>query len=117
MDETMKNTTTKELNEQVDSIEDEITTVEEASKDPLKEAIEEQLRKVQRQNLLIGAQTCAHVILQKITAIMDKPGERTMNDYKRLIKDIENFCRVGVSRKVNQNGETEPEESDKHEGG
>ena len=75
--------------------------------DPLKEAIEVQLRKIQRQNMLIGAQTMCTVILEKIVAATNKPGKRTMNDYKRLVKDIENFCQVGISRKVNQYGETE----------
>jgi hypothetical protein len=30
-----------------------------------------------------------------------------MNDYKRLIKDIKNFCAIGVSRNINADGETE----------
>lgn len=75
--------------------------------DALKEAIDDQLKKIQRQNLLVGAQTACSVILNKIVVAMNKPGKRTMNDYKRVIKDIEQFCRVGVSRKVNEDGETE----------
>jgi hypothetical protein len=75
-------------------------------------AVEEQLRKVQRQNLMIGAQTVCSVILEKVMAAMKQPGKRTMNDYKRLVKDIENFCRTGLSRKVNADGETEPVEEE-----
>lgn len=76
--------------------------------DPLKQAIEEQLKKIQRQNLLLGAQTMCSVVLQKIIAAQSKPGKMTMNDYKRLVKDIQKFCETGISRKINADGETEP---------
>ena len=113
MDETMKNATTEELNEQVTSVTEETPTTEQGTvADPLKEAIEEQLRKVQRQNLLIGAQTICKVVLEKIYTAEAVPGKRTMNDYKRLIKDIKKFCEVGISRKVNADGETEPVEEE-----
>lgn len=108
----MKNST-QELEEQSVPIEeDAVNTEQEGTDDPLKEAIEEQLKKIQRQNLLIGAQTMCTVVLEKIVTAMSKPGKRTMNDYKRLVKDIENFCRVGLSRKVNADGETEPIEEE-----
>lgn len=80
----------------------------ESADDPLKQAIEEQLKKIQRQNLLLGAQTMCSVVLQKITAAQSKPGKMTMNDYKRLVKDIQKFCETGISRKINADGETEP---------
>lgn len=98
MDETMKNTTTEELEESAQP---------ENKDDAFKEAIDTQLRKIQRQNLLIGAQTMCSVILEKIVTAMSKPGKRTMADYKRLTKDIEQFCRVGISRKINADGEVE----------
>ena len=114
MDETMKNTTTEELDGQM-SFDEEIVPDQEStedqaesSKDPLKEAVEEQLRKIRRQNILIGAQTACKVVLEKIIVAENQPGKRTMNDYKRLIKDLKNFCNVGLSRKVNADGETEP---------
>ena len=114
MDETMKNTTTEELDGQM-SFDEEIAPDQEStedqtesSKDPLKEAVEEQLRKIRRQNILIGAQTACKVVLEKIIVAENQPGKRTMNDYKRLIKDLKNFCNTGLSRKVNADGETEP---------
>ena len=84
-------------------------TPEESTQDPLKEAIESQMKKIQRQSMLIGAQTSCSVILNKIAVAMNKPGKRTMNDYKRIIKDIQQFCETGVSRKVNADGEIETE--------
>ena len=107
MDKTMQNSTEELVEQVVPTEEDVVTTEEEKTEDPLKEAIEEQLKKIQRQNLLIGAQTVCTVILEKIVTAMKQPGKRTMNDYKRLVKDIENFCRTGISRKVNADGETE----------
>ena len=83
-----------------------------SSDDELKVAIEDQLKKIQRQNMLIGAHTVCTVILNKIESAMSKPGSRTMNDYKRIIKDIEKFCTVGVSRTVNADGETDQEDAE-----
>ena len=103
MDETMKNTTTEEINENT-TVENEIENAEEA----LKKVFEEQLKKTQRQNLLIGGQAACRVVLDKIIAFKAKPGKPTMNDYKRLAKDIETFCSIGLSRKVTADGETVP---------
>ena len=103
MEETIKNTLTEESNETS-------TPSNETSEDAFKEAVEEQLKKVHRQGMLIGAQTIFRVTLEKIVAFKSKPGKPTMNDYKRLIKDIQQFCETGLSRKVNADGETEPVE-------
>ena len=104
MDETMKNAVTEEINEQTVPVEEEVETND---SDPLKEAIEDQMRKLQRQSMLVGAQTILSVVKGKIEAFLNQPGKRTMNDYKRLIKDLTNFCTTGLSRKVNADGETE----------
>ena len=104
VDETMMNTVSEE------QVEEEVATseqVQDEQKDELKEAIEAQMRKLQRQNMLIGAQTACHVILEKILVFKSKQGKPTMNDYKRLVKDIEGFCKTGVSRKINADGEAE----------
>ena len=112
MDETMKNTTEDLVEQSVPTDEGVVAPDQENSVDPLKEAVEEQLKKIQRQNLLIGAQTACTMVLNKIAAAMSQPGKRTMNDYKRLVKDIESFCRTGLSRKINADGETEPIEEE-----
>lgn len=97
MEETMKNLTEEMIEEQS----------EDNGNDPLKEAIEAQMKKIQRQSMLIGAQTFCRITLDKIIAVESKPGKRTMNDYKRLIKELKHFCETGISRKVNADGETE----------
>ena len=113
MDEMIKNETV--VNEA--TVEEEQKTPAETSEqsieeDPLKEAINEQLKKIQRQNLLLGAQTICHTVLEKILKSENQPGKRTMNDYRRLIKDLKKFCETGISRKVNTDGETEPIEEE-----
>ena len=95
-------------------IEEEFESEEitEEAKDDLKVAIEEQFKKIQTQNLLLGAQTACSVVMQKIIAFEEQPGKRTLNDHRRLVKDIKAFCETGLSRKVNPDGTTSPIEED-----
>lgn len=81
---------------------------ENLSNDELKGAIEETLSKIRRQSMLLGAQVICQTILDKIITFERKPGSKSNNDHKRLIKDIKQFCEVGLSRTVNTDGETEP---------
>ena len=75
--------------------------------DELKSAIEEQLRKIQSQNLALGFRVCCQTVLDKITAFEHSPGKKTNNDHKRLIKDIKEFVEKGLSRKMNEKGKIE----------
>ena len=75
--------------------------------DELKSAIQEQLRKIQSQNLALGFRVCCQTVLDKITAFEHSPGKKTNNDHKRLIKDIKEFVETGLSRKMNEQGEIE----------
>lgn len=75
--------------------------------DKLKEAIEEQLSKVRRQNMLLGFQVCCQTVLDKIVKFESAQGKKSTNDYKRLVKDIKGFASTGISRKVNTDGTTE----------
>lgn len=112
MNEIMKNTTTEEINETDTNEKDTITVPIEVSEDIIREVAEEKMQKLARQNLLIGGQAACRVVLDKIIAFKAKPGKPTMNDYKRLAKDIETFCSIGLSRKVTADGETVPIEED-----
>lgn len=102
--------------EQLSLFEDDV--VEEAKPEPtdeLKGAIEETLSKIRRQSMLLGFQVSCQTVLDKITAFERKPGSKSNNDHKRLIKDIRNFCETGLSRKVNTDGTTEPIEKSESE--
>lgn len=98
-----------ELDEQVDLFENENTVPDEApdADGELKIAIGETLSKIRRQSMLLGGQTICRLILDKIIAFESKPGSKSNNDHKRLIKDIKHFVEIGLSRKVNADGETE----------
>ena len=76
------------------------------SNDELKDAVSKTLEKIRTQALLLGAQSMCSVILQKIMEFEMKPGKRTLNDHRRLVKDIKSFCETGISRKVNPDGTT-----------
>jgi hypothetical protein len=56
------------------------------------------------QNLLLGAQSVCSVVLDKIVVTKRKSGKTSMNDYRRLVDEIESFCRTGLSRNVNHDG-------------
>ena len=97
---------------------EEIQNVEEENKsnladnEDLKEAIQAQMRKLHNQGMVVGFQTACHTMLDKIYAFEHKPGSKSTNDYKRLIKDIKKFCEIGVSRKMNESGEAETAETE-----
>ena len=83
---------------------EEVSTMD---NDELKSAIQEQLRKIQSQNLALGFRVCCQTVLDKITAFERSPGNKSNNDHKRLIKDIKKFVETGLSRKMNEQGEIE----------
>ena len=94
-------------NEQMSLFEDDTIEHVEETKDDFQTAVEDVLSKIRRQGMLLGAQVMLQSILDKITAFERTPGSKTNNDHKRLIKDIKAFCTIGLSRKVNADGETE----------
>lgn len=106
-----ENNTNVELEEESLEMVDKPT--DKMSNDELQKAIEDQMTKLRRQSILIGAQTACSVILQKILAVTNKPGKISMRAYERLINDITDFCRTGISRQINADGTTSPVEEEK----
>lgn len=93
-------------------VDQETTSVDKMSNDELKQAVEAQLQRVRRQNLLVGAQSMCKVILEKIYTNQAKPGKKTYRDYERLVKDIQSFCETGLSRTLSDDGEIVPKETE-----
>lgn len=97
---------------------EEIQNVEEENENNLvdneefKEAVQAQMRKLHNQGMVIGFQTACNTVLDRIYAFDRKPGSKSTNDYKRLVKDIKKFCETGVSRKMNENGEVKTAETE-----
>lgn len=106
MDETKTNVELEEDNLEQNN------NVSSMDNDELKNAIEEQMRNLRRQSMLIGAQTACRVILEKLHKHYSKPGKKTYRDYERLFKEIKDFCEVGVSRNINADGTTSSIEED-----
>ena len=69
-----------------------------------KSAVEETLEKVRTQSMLIGCQVICQAVLDRIYAFESSHGKKSANDYKRCIKDLKQFCEIGVSRTVNPYG-------------
>lgn len=80
------------------------------SNQELKNAINQTVEKIRTQSLLLGAQTMCAAILQKIMEFDKMPGKHTLNDHRRLVKDIKEFCQTGIRRKINYDGTTSERE-------
>ena len=107
--------TNVELDEQMTLFDGETQTEEPKAElgqdDAFRGAVEEILSKIRRQSMLLGFQVSCQTVLDKITAFERKPGSKSNNDHKRLIKEIKQFVEQGLSRKVNADGETNPVEN------
>lgn len=111
MDITNDNT---ELSKQMSLFEDDSRQDEEPkTNDEFKDAIEETLSKIRKQSMLLGFQVSCQYVLDKIVAFERKPGSKSNNDHKRLIKDIKKFVEQGLSRNVNSNEEDTSSEQHK----
>lgn len=108
MDEIMQNTSVEEINEQADVSQN---TNAEENKDLFKEAVEEQLKKIRNQSMVIGFKTALQVVIEKILAVKGKPGKTTLRDYERLMKDIEQFCITGLEQKNDEEETDSPDET------
>ena len=82
-----ENNTNVELEEESLEMVDE--SASKMTDDELTKAIQEQMEKLRRQSMLIGAQAMCQVVLQKILAVTNKPGKISMRAYERLINGKE----------------------------
>ena len=94
---------------------EQTTPVSEMSNDALKEAIETQLRKVRMAALLSGSKAICGVVLQYINEFQQLPGKKSANDYKRLIKKINEFCSKSLGRTIDENGNVVPVKKEQEE--
>ena len=79
------------------------------------EVVRKEMTNIHTRGMMLGVQVTCKMVLDKISAAMMQPGKRSMNDYKRLVKEIEQFCRTGLSRKINADGTTTPVEESEDE--
>lgn len=79
-------------------------TEENIEKKELEDVVKPELIKLRRSCMLMGAQAVSTVVVSKINETMSKSNKVSYRDYERLIKDIYNFCKKGLERKVNDDG-------------
>lgn len=84
---------------------EENETIEQPIDEQFKEAVDAQFKRIQRQAMLLGAQSILQVILTKIVTAENQPKKMSLNDHRRLVKDLKDFAQTGLSRKVNEDGE------------
>ena len=91
-------------NEQFDN--NEQFDAEEISNDEFQSALEDamkkQFEKVRMAGMLAGAKGMCGTIVQYIHQFNSSPGKRTLNDYRRLVKKINEFCSVSLSKTIDE---------------
>ena len=101
-------------NEQFDNAEQ--LNTEDEFQAALEEAMKKQFEKVRMSGLLAGSKGICGVIVQYIHQFNNSPGKRTLNDYRRLVKKINDFCSVSLNKKVDEEtGEIVDVENDETE--
>ena len=66
----------------------------------LKDKLTKEVEKLRNHAMVLGGKTMATVIYNMIQKFHRMPGKRTLNDYRRLTKEIEKFCKTAVDHKV-----------------
>lgn len=83
MDEEIKNTEEQEDNLKLDE---------------LKSKAEEKFSKFQSDMMILGVRMGSRAINNMIVEFKQTPGKKSTNDYKRLIKKIEDFCNRSLAK-------------------
>lgn len=78
--------------------------------DEVKAKAEEKFSKFQSDMMILGVRIASKSINNMIAEFKKTPGKKSANDYKRLIKKIEDFCNRSLS-KDEPNDEASTEET------
>ena len=83
-------------------MDEEIKNTEEQENDlkfeEVKAKAEEKFSKFQSDMMILGVRIASRTINNMITEFKQTPGKKSTNDYKRLIKKIEEFCTRSLSK-------------------
>lgn len=81
---------------------DEIKNTEEQESnlkfDELKAKTEEKFSKFQSDMMILGVRIGSRTINNMIVEFKKSPGKKSTNDYKRLVKKIEEFCNRSLAK-------------------
>ena len=83
-------------------MDEEIKTTEEQDGnvefDEVKTKIEERFSKFQSDMMILGVRIGSRTVNNMIAEFKRSPGKKSTNDYKRLIKKIEDFCNRSLTK-------------------
>lgn len=71
--------------------------------DEVKAKAEEKFSKFQSDMMILGVRIASKSINNMIAEFKQTPGKKSANDYKRLIKKIEDFCNRSLSKDETNN--------------
>lgn len=74
--------------------------VEQVDIDEIKQLANDVIEKTRTQAMLLGGRSMAVVIANMIDEAMYQPGKRTMNDMRRIVKKVRDFCQVAIDHEV-----------------
>ena len=66
----------------------------------LKSDVQDMMEKLRTQAMLLGGRSMALVIANIIKDDMSKPGKRSMNDLRRTLKKVLDFCQKAIDSTV-----------------
>lgn len=83
-------------------MDEEIKNTEEYEDDPkfeeVKAKAEEKFSKFQSDMMILGVRIGSRTINNMIAEFKQSPGKKSTNDYKRLVKKIEDFCNRSLAK-------------------
>lgn len=71
-----------------------------ATDSEMKEKLSKEVEKLRNHAMVLGGKAIATVIYNMIQKFHLMPGKRTLNDHRRLIKEIEKFCKTAVDKEI-----------------
>lgn len=74
--------------------------VEQVEIDEIKKLANDVIEQTRNHAMLLGGRSMAVVIANMIDEAMRQPGKRTMNDMRRIVKKVRDFCQVAIDHPV-----------------
>lgn len=74
--------------------------VEQVDIDEIKQLANDVIEKTRAHAMLLGGRSMAVVVANMIDEAMHQPGKRTMNDMRRIVKKVRDFCQVAIDHPV-----------------
>ena len=74
--------------------------VEQVEIDEIKKLANDVIEQTRTHAMLLGGRSMAVVVANMIDEAMRQPGKRTMNDMRRIVKKVRDFCQVAIDHPV-----------------